>query len=66
MQSTPSWAWVVFWALLLALLVVDLLAHRGGRGQSRRAARRWGLAGGGSCGAGGGWVWGWASAASCG
>ncbi|WP_223641633.1 TerC/Alx family metal homeostasis membrane protein [Corallococcus sp. EGB] len=44
MQSTPSWAWVVFWALLLALLVVDLLAHRGGRGQSRRAAILWSLA----------------------
>ncbi|MFB1482377.1 TerC/Alx family metal homeostasis membrane protein [Corallococcus sp. RDP092CA] len=44
MQSTPSWAWVVFWALLLALLVVDLLAHRGGRGQSRRAALLWSLA----------------------
>ncbi|NPC53762.1 hypothetical protein HPC50_42795, partial [Corallococcus exiguus] len=44
MQSTPSWAWIVFWALLLALLVVDLLAHRGGRGQSRRAAVLWSLA----------------------
>jgi tellurite resistance protein TerC len=44
MESTPSWAWVIFWALLLALLVVDLLAHRKGRGQTRRAALLWSLA----------------------
>lgn len=44
MQSTPAWAWIVFWTLLLALLGVDLLAHRGGRGQSRRAALLWSLA----------------------
>ncbi|MBU8895882.1 hypothetical protein DRW03_09650 [Corallococcus sp. H22C18031201] len=41
MEHTPAWMWWVFWALLLTLLGVDLLAHRGSRGQSRGAALAW-------------------------
>lgn len=35
------WGWGAFVALVLVLLAIDLLAHRGGRGQSRRAAVGW-------------------------
>src|ERR1041384_740029 len=41
MQSIPVWAWGAFWVVVLALLGVDLLAHRGQRGESRRAALTW-------------------------
>ncbi|WP_164017830.1 TerC/Alx family metal homeostasis membrane protein [Pyxidicoccus trucidator] len=37
----PTWIWVVFWAVVLALIVVDLLAHRGRHGESHRAAVIW-------------------------
>ncbi|MFP2961326.1 TerC/Alx family metal homeostasis membrane protein [Myxococcus sp. 1LA] len=41
MQSVPPWIWVVFWAVVLVLLAVDLLAHRGRHGESHRAAIIW-------------------------
>jgi tellurite resistance protein TerC len=37
----PVWGWGAFAALVLVLLAVDLFVHRGGRGQSRRAAIGW-------------------------
>ncbi|MFP2907083.1 TerC/Alx family metal homeostasis membrane protein, partial [Pyxidicoccus sp. 3LFB2] len=37
----PTWIWVVFWAVVLALIVVDLLAHRGRHGESHKAAVVW-------------------------
>lgn len=40
-MNTPAWVWAVFWGLLLLLLGVDLLVHRGGRAQSHRAAILW-------------------------
>ncbi len=41
MQHVPTWIWVVFWAVVLVLIVVDLIAHRGHRGESRKAAVIW-------------------------
>lgn len=41
MLSIPTWIWVVFWAVILVLLVVDLLAHRGRHGESHKAAVIW-------------------------
>lgn len=43
MQSIhiPLWGWGAFVALVVALLAVDLLGHRGGRGASRKAAALW-------------------------
>src|SRR5688500_3434530 len=43
MQSihVPLWGWGAFIALVVALLAVDLLGHRGGRGASRKAAALW-------------------------
>jgi tellurite resistance protein TerC len=39
--DVPLWGWGAFLALIVALLAVDLLAHRGGRGTSRRASLLW-------------------------
>ncbi|MFP2933385.1 TerC/Alx family metal homeostasis membrane protein [Pyxidicoccus sp. 3LG] len=41
MQDIPTWLWAVFWGVVLTLLVVDLLAHRGRHGESHRAAIAW-------------------------
>jgi tellurite resistance protein TerC len=41
MQNIPTWVWAVFWAVILVLLVVDLLAHRGRHGESHKAAVIW-------------------------
>ncbi|WP_163997730.1 TerC/Alx family metal homeostasis membrane protein [Pyxidicoccus caerfyrddinensis] len=41
MHHIPTWIWAVFWAVVLALIVVDLIAHRGRRGESHRAAIIW-------------------------
>jgi hypothetical protein len=35
------WAWFAFGAVLLGLVAIDLVLHRGGRGQSRAAAITW-------------------------
>ena len=37
----PTWIWAIFWAVVLVLIVVDLLAHRGRHGESHRAAVIW-------------------------
>ena len=39
--DVPTWAWVVFAVLVLASLTVDLVAHRKGNGNGRRAAIVW-------------------------
>src|SRR5687767_13523918 len=39
--EVPAWGWAAFIALVVALLSVDLVAHRGGRGTSRRASLWW-------------------------
>ncbi|QSQ20758.1 TerC/Alx family metal homeostasis membrane protein [Pyxidicoccus parkwayensis] len=41
MHPFPTWIWVVFWAVVLSLIAVDLTAHRGRHGESRRAAVLW-------------------------
>ena len=41
MDTTPTWAWLVFGGLLAALLGLDLFLHRGHRESSRRAAIAW-------------------------
>jgi tellurite resistance protein TerC len=41
MHHIPTWIWAVFWAVVLVLIVVDLVAHRGRRGESHRAAIVW-------------------------
>ncbi len=41
MASIPTWIWVVFWGVILVLLAVDLLAHRGRHGESHKAALIW-------------------------
>lgn len=41
--DVPRWGWAAFVALVLALLAVDLAAHRGARVESRRAAGAWSL-----------------------
>jgi tellurite resistance protein TerC len=41
MMNIPTWIWVVFWGVILVLLAVDLLAHRGRHGQSHKAALIW-------------------------
>jgi tellurite resistance protein TerC len=40
----PLWAWVVFGVTLLALLALDLFAHRGDHGQSQKCAVGWTIA----------------------
>jgi len=37
----PLWAWLVFGAVLLALVALDLALHRNARGRSRTAAITW-------------------------
>jgi tellurite resistance protein TerC len=39
--TVPFWAWLVLAGVMLAGLLVDLLAHRGNRGQGRKAAVVW-------------------------
>ncbi|AKQ69531.1 Integral membrane protein TerC [Myxococcus hansupus] len=41
MPNVPPWMWMAFWATVLVLLAVDLLAHRGRHGESHRAAIVW-------------------------
>jgi tellurite resistance protein TerC len=41
MHHVPTWIWAVFWAVVLVLIVVDLIAHRGRHGESQRAAIIW-------------------------
>jgi len=43
MVEVPLWAWVVFAGVLFALLVIDLIAHRGGRESSHKAAVVWSI-----------------------
>ncbi len=40
-HSIPTWAWLSFGAIVLSVLVVDLLAHRGNRVDSFRRALLW-------------------------
>ena len=39
--TIPLWGWGVFGALTLAMLLIDLYAHRGEHGKTRRAAGIW-------------------------
>lgn len=43
METTniPLWGWVVFGALTLIMLLIDLYAHRGEHGKTRKAAGIW-------------------------
>jgi len=41
MPNVPPLMWLAFWAAVLVLLAVDLLAHRGRHGQSHRSALVW-------------------------
>ena len=41
METAPAWAWIGFGVTLAVCLAVDLFAHRGGRGSSRKAALAW-------------------------
>lgn len=40
-MTVPSWLWVLFGAIVLLSLSVDLVAHRHGQGASRRSAIIW-------------------------
>lgn len=40
----PTWVWLATLAVILAMLAVDLLAHRGGRYESMRVAAVWSAA----------------------
>jgi tellurite resistance protein TerC len=40
-DQIPAWAWLAFGVLVLILLAIDLLAHRGRRASSRRNAIIW-------------------------
>ncbi len=40
-EQFPLWAWALFGVVLLLLVAVDLIFHRGGRGRSRGAAITW-------------------------
>jgi tellurite resistance protein TerC len=40
-EQVPLWAWLGFGALLVALLTIDLVLHRGSRLRSRSAAITW-------------------------
>lgn len=42
--DVPRWAWLLFGAVIVASLVVDLVSHRGGRSTSRRHAIGWSAA----------------------
>ncbi len=42
--EVPQWAWFVFAAVVLASLLVDLVAHRGGRSVGRKHAVLWSIA----------------------
>ena len=42
--EVPYWAWLLFGAVILASLLVDLVAHRGGRSLNRKHAVGWSLA----------------------
>ena len=39
--EVPSWGWIVFGVLIVALLAIDHIAHRGERGASRKVALIW-------------------------
>ena len=41
MHQVPGWGWIAFTILVFVLLGLDLFAHRGRHGQSRRAAYLW-------------------------
>ncbi|MGE0790934.1 MAG: TerC/Alx family metal homeostasis membrane protein [Sandaracinaceae bacterium] len=41
MSQTPQWLWIVFAAVLAALLAIDFLSHRGEHAQSKKAALVW-------------------------
>ncbi len=40
-MTVPIWAWMILAGVMLASLVVDLLVHRGNRGQGRKTAVLW-------------------------
>lgn len=42
-EEHPAWIWITFAATVAVLLVIDLFAHRGEHGTSRRAAIVWTL-----------------------
>ncbi len=42
--DVPAWAWLLFAAIVVVSLAVDLWAHRGGRSLSRRQAIGWSVA----------------------
>jgi tellurite resistance protein TerC len=39
--ETPRWAWIVLAAVVVLSLAIDLVAHRGSKGQGRAAAVAW-------------------------
>jgi tellurite resistance protein TerC len=39
--ETPVWGWGAFIGLVVALLLVDLIGHSGGRGSTKKAAMLW-------------------------
>ena len=41
MDPTPSWAWIVFGAVMLTALAIDLFGHRGGREETHRRSVIW-------------------------
>lgn len=43
MESIPRWGWITFGVVVVILFVVDLLAHRGERGKSRKSALVWSI-----------------------
>ncbi len=42
--DAPIWMWLAFGAIVVVSLVLDLVAHRGGHGQSRKSAITWSVA----------------------
>lgn len=40
-QQALQWAWILFGIIVAALLALDLVMHRGGRGASRKSAYIW-------------------------
>jgi tellurite resistance protein TerC len=42
-MTVPTWAWLILAGVMLGGLLVDLLAHRGNRGQGRKSAVLWSL-----------------------
>ena len=39
--DVPTWAWILLAIIMVVLIAIDLLAHRGDRTDSRRGALIW-------------------------